>query len=89
MNLVAKEYVAARSDERGVLVLSEFAGAAYELTDAIQVNPHDVDGVAEAFRQALAMPADEQTRRMTTLRSVVRGHDVHHWARTFLTELGA
>lgn len=89
MNLVAKEYVATRSDDRGVLVLSEFAGAAHELTHAIPVNPHDIDGVAEAFRLALSMPAEEQARRMTALRTVVRGHDVHRWARSFLTEMGA
>ncbi len=87
MNLVAKEYIASRCDDRGVLVLSEFAGAAYELTDALLVNPHDVDGVAEAFRRALEMPAREQSQRMTALRAVVRENDVHGWARNFLTEL--
>ena len=64
MNLVAKEFVSARADERGVLVLSRFAGASRELTEALVVNPYDVDGVADTLLAALEMPIDEQQERM-------------------------
>lgn len=87
MNLVAKEFVASRSDEDGVLVLSEFAGAVDELGDAFIVNPYDVDGVAQTIHMALTMPAIERRTRMRRLRSQVFGHDVHAWAREFLTAL--
>jgi trehalose 6-phosphate synthase/phosphatase len=87
MNLVAKEFVAARDDEDGVLVLSELAGAADELRDAILVNPFDVDGVADALAAALRMPEPERRRRMRSLRRVVSGSDVHAWARGFLAAL--
>jgi trehalose 6-phosphate synthase/phosphatase len=89
MNLVAKEFVASRADEDGVLVLSEFAGAAAELDGAVVVNPYDIDGVADAIRRALAMPPKERRARMRTLRHRVMEHDVHRWARTFLTALAA
>jgi trehalose 6-phosphate synthase len=88
MNLVAKEYVASRHDERGVLVLSEFTGAARELTSSLLVNPHDTDGVKKAVARALEMPLAEQRRRMRTLRKQVLHHDVDLWARTFLEALG-
>jgi trehalose 6-phosphate synthase/phosphatase len=88
MNLVAKEFVAARVDEDGVLVLSELAGAAEELHAALKVNPYDVTRMAETFRRALTMPAAERKARMKALRSVVLGYDVHTWARTFIEELG-
>jgi trehalose 6-phosphate synthase len=81
MNLVAKEYVASRVDVGGVLVLSEFTGAALELKDALLVTPHDIDGVKEAVRAALAMPAAERSKRMRTLRRQVLTHDVDRWAR--------
>jgi len=84
MNLVAKEFVASRRDGRGVLVLSEFAGAADELIDAVLVNPHDAESVVAALRAALAMPDDEVAERMRRLRSVVATHDVHEWAESFL-----
>lgn len=84
MNLIAKEYVAARTDEGGVLMLSEFTGAAAELTRAIIVNPHDLDGVAAEMERALRMPAGEARRRQRALRRVVLGHDVHAWASEFL-----
>ena len=89
MNLVAKEFVASRRDDTGVLILSEFAGAADELTDAVIVNPHDPDAVQLAMEQALAMPADEIARRMASMRRVVAEHDVHAWARQFLGRLVA
>jgi trehalose 6-phosphate synthase/phosphatase len=87
MNLVAKEFVAARADEDGVLVLSEFAGAAEQLTDAMLVNPYDVDGVADALHRALTMSAEERTSRMRRLRSLVMTHDVERWAAEFLETL--
>ncbi|GAB2695019.1 alpha,alpha-trehalose-phosphate synthase (UDP-forming) [Thalassiella azotivora] len=87
MNLVAKEYVAARHDERGVLVLSEFTGAADEMPQALLVNPHDIEGLKESVCRALAMPAKEQGRRMRALRRRVREHDVTRWAQDFLRYL--
>jgi trehalose 6-phosphate synthase/phosphatase len=87
MNLVAKEYVATRTDETGVLVLSELTGAAAELVEALPVNPYDVEGVADAIRRALVMPAAEQRLRMRALRRRVREHDVHRWAASFLHDL--
>ena len=87
MNLVAKEYVAARHDGSGVLVLSEFAGAARELTQSLLVNPHDIDGIAAALDQALTMPQDEIRKRMLSMRRRVKRHDVHAWAASFVEAL--
>lgn len=87
MNLVAKEYVASRVDNRGVLVLSEFAGAADELGSAILVNPHDIDGLKDAIMRAIEMPGSEQGRRMRALRRRVREHDVEDWSQDFLDAL--
>jgi trehalose 6-phosphate synthase/phosphatase len=87
LNLVAKEFVAARADDDGVLVLSEFAGVAAELADALPFNPYDVDGAAEALARALAMPPEERRQRMRSMRSAVRRHDVHGWVQSFLAEL--
>ena len=84
MNLVAKEYVACRADERGVLVLSEFAGAADELEDAVLVNPHDIERLKTAFVRAIHMPESEQQRRMAAMRRQVSENDVAHWAASFL-----
>ncbi|MDL9980128.1 alpha,alpha-trehalose-phosphate synthase (UDP-forming) [Microbacterium sp. ASV49] len=89
MNLVAKEYVASRIDNRGVLVLSEFAGAADELGSALRINPHDIGGLKDAIMRAVEMPAAEQGRRMRVLRRRVREHDVAAWSRTFLATLEA
>lgn len=89
MNLVAQEYCAARVGEDGVLVLSEFAGAATYLQDALRVNPHDVEATTEALATALAMPRDEQARRMSALRGAVRALDVHDWAAAYLAALEA
>ena len=88
MNLVAKEYVACRHDDGGVLVLSEFTGAARELTSALLVNPHDTDGVKKQVARALTMPAADARRRMRALRKQVLAHDVDLWARNFLDALG-
>ena len=87
MNLVAKEFVACRADEDGVLVLSEFVGAAAELTDALCVNPYDVDGAATTYYRALTMPREERQARMRALRARVRSYDVHAWADSFLGAL--
>jgi trehalose 6-phosphate synthase/phosphatase len=89
MNLVAKEFVASRGDEDGILVLSEFAGAAAELDGALTVNPYDVEAVADSIQRALLMPVGERRARMKTLLRRVREHDVHIWARGFLQELDA
>jgi trehalose 6-phosphate synthase/phosphatase len=89
MNLVAKEFVACRADEDGVLVLSEFVGAAAELCDALRVNPYDVDTSAATYYQALTMPREERRTRMRAMRARVRGFDVHAWADAFLGALGA
>ncbi len=88
MNLVAKEYVACRADNGGVLVLSEFAGAALELKEALLVNPHDTDGVKDALHAALTMDPAEGRKRMRALRRQVLAHDVDRWAQEFLDALG-
>jgi trehalose-6-phosphate synthase len=87
MNLVAKEYVAARDDERGVLILSRFAGASRELHDALIVNPYDTEVIADAIHTALEMPAGEIERRMQTLRRTVREHNIYRWAANLISEL--
>jgi trehalose 6-phosphate synthase len=87
MNLVAKEFVAARDDERGVLVLSALAGAAQELEDAVIINPYDVDAFATALLQAIEMPHEEQLRRMRAMRKVVAGRNVFNWASDILEGL--
>jgi trehalose 6-phosphate synthase/phosphatase len=87
MNLVAKEYVACRTDERGVLVLSELAGAAAELRESLLINPYDVDQTAAAIRRGLEMSEVEQKARMTALRTTVAAGDVHVWAERFLADL--
>jgi trehalose 6-phosphate synthase len=89
MNLVAKEYVAARFDEDGVLVLSEFAGASDELKSALLINPHDIGGVKEAIVRAVRMPRAERRKRMRSMRRRVRENDVAHWSAAFLDALRA
>jgi trehalose 6-phosphate synthase len=87
MNLVAKEYVACRYDENGALVLSEFTGAADELTGAFGVNPHDIDGMKDAIVRATTISRAEARRRMRSMRRQVREHDVAYWAASFLDAL--
>jgi trehalose 6-phosphate synthase len=88
MNLVAKEFVAAQDPEDpGVLVLSRFAGAARELSDALIVNPFDVDQVADAVDLALDMPVEERRARYATMMSRLRQHNVHAWREAFLDSL--
>jgi trehalose 6-phosphate synthase len=88
MNLVAKEFVAARGDLRGVLVLSRFTGAAQELAGAVPINPYAVDEFAEALRQALLMPGEEQERRMRRMRQQVADNNIYRWAGMLLSEAG-
>ena len=87
MNLVAKEFVAARDDEHGVLILSTFAGAALELADALQVNPYDVQQVAGSILRALEMPDEEQAERMHRMRTSVKDHNIYRWAANLLSDL--
>src|SRR5579864_345610 len=87
MNLVAKEFVATREDQDGVLILSQFTGASRELHDALLVNPHDVGQMAEMIRRALEMPAEERHARMQRMRSVVRERNVYRWAAELISEL--
>lgn len=89
MNLVAKEFCAARPDEDGVLVLSEFAGAAAEMNSALTVNAFDVEAMADAIEEALEMGEDERRKRMRALREGVKSHDVHWWTSSFLNRLQA
>ena len=84
MNLVAKEFVAARDDEQGVLVLSTFAGAARELRDALLVNPYDAHDLAEALDRAVRMPVEEQRARMARMRNIVGRANAYRWARRML-----
>jgi trehalose 6-phosphate synthase len=86
MNLVAKEFVAARDDEQGVLVLSEFTGAARELSEALIVNPYDLDEAWRALAAALDMPLDEQRDRMRSMRSLVAEFNVYRWAGRMLVD---
>jgi trehalose 6-phosphate synthase len=86
MNLVAKEFVTARDDERGVLVLSRFAGAARELTGALVIDPRSTDAAARALRDAVGMPVEEQSRRMRDMRAVVARFSTHWWAGQMLND---
>jgi trehalose-6-phosphate synthase len=87
MNLVSKEFVASRDDEQGVLLLSEFAGAAQELHEAVIINPYDIAGSAAALASALEMPAEEQRERMRSMRAVIQRHDAHAWASQILADI--
>jgi trehalose 6-phosphate synthase len=86
MNLVAKEFVAARDDERGVLILSDFAGASRELSEALIVNPYDLESVSEAIGQGLSMSETEQRDRMKLMREIVRSRNVYRWAGQMLLD---
>jgi trehalose 6-phosphate synthase len=86
MNLVAKEFVSARDDERGVLVLSQFTGAARELPEAIIVNPYDTDQCAAALHMALAMPVGEQRARLRVMRGLIQEFNVYRWAGRMLID---
>jgi trehalose 6-phosphate synthase len=86
MNLVAKEFVSVRDDDRGVLILSEFAGAARELIDALIVNPSNLEHAARALAAALSMPDEEQSRRMRAMRAVVSEFNTYRWAGEMLAD---
>lgn len=88
MNLVAKEYVASQVDEQGVLLISQMAGSAEELTDAVIINPYDLEGLADAVKQALEMPADARRLRMRLMRAYLKAHDVHAWVDGCLGDAG-
>src|ERR1700735_5364805 len=87
MNLVAKEFIAAREDEEGALILSQFTGAARELRDAIIVNPYDMEQLAEGIRLALEMDTEERQARMRLLRNIVKQHNVYEWAGNLIAGL--
>ncbi|HTS48318.1 MAG TPA: trehalose-6-phosphate synthase [Bryobacteraceae bacterium] len=89
MNLVAKEFVAARQDDQGVLVLSRFAGASHELADALIVNPYDVEELSEALHRALEMSPEERGIRMQRMRAVVKERNIYRWAGSLIGELCA
>jgi len=89
MNLVAKEYVATKNDLSGVLILSQFTGAARELADAIQVNPYSIEEFADSIKLALQMPQEEKTKRMENMRKIVSENNVYRWAGNIITELAA
>jgi len=87
MNLVAKEFLAARRDERGVLILSQFTGAARELRDALLINPYDIEQGAEAIRVALEMEPEEKQMRVRRMRKIIKEQNIYHWAGSLITEL--
>ena len=87
MNLVAKEFVASRFDEDGVLILSPFTGAARELTDALLVNPYATDHFAKAIKEAIEMPREERQKRMRRMREIVRENNIYKWAADIISEL--
>lgn len=89
MNLVAKEYIASQVDEKGVIILSEFAGASEELTGALIVNPYDIESFAESIKKALQMHAEEKRSRMAALRTHVRTNTIDKWTNDFIGELEA
>ena len=86
MNLVAKEFVAAREDKRGVLILSQFAGSSRELVDAVIVNPYDEESLCHSLLRALTMGEDEQAARMESMREHVRTHNIFAWAGQILAD---
>ncbi|MCF2505943.1 bifunctional alpha,alpha-trehalose-phosphate synthase (UDP-forming)/trehalose-phosphatase [Dyadobacter sp. CY107] len=87
MNLVCKEYVASRKDRKGVLILSEMAGAAAELGEALIINPLDIQDIADAIKNAFEMPEEEQTKRMDAMRERIKDYDVFAWTEDFFTQM--
>jgi trehalose 6-phosphate synthase len=87
MNLVAKEFIAAQIEQRGVLLCSEFAGAAEELSNALLINPYDTEGVAETLRQALEMSPGEKAHRMARLQEYLAEHNIYKWLVDVFTTL--
>lgn len=89
MNLVAKEYVASKRDLAGALILSQFTGAARELTDAVQFNPYAIEEFTQAIKLTLEMPIDEKKKRMENMRRIITENNVYRWAGNIITELTA
>ncbi len=89
MNLVAKEYIAAKKDLSGILILSQFTGAFAELTDAVPVNPYSIEEFAEAIKTAVEMPEEEKKKRMENMRKIISENNVYRWAADIVTELTA
>jgi trehalose 6-phosphate synthase len=87
MNLVAKEYVAAREDDQGVLILSRFTGASHELRDALIVNPYDIEQLADAIHFALVMDPTERSARMYRMRQIVKNFNIYRWAADLITDI--
>jgi trehalose 6-phosphate synthase/phosphatase len=87
MNLVAKEYVAARYEKKGAVVLSKLAGAAIELSEAILINPNDLEELTESMHTALTMPGSEQVQRMEAMQAIIRKFNIHHWVDMFMERL--
>jgi trehalose 6-phosphate synthase len=87
MNLVAKEYICARGEESGVLILSQFTGASRELRDALIVNPYNIEDMAEAIRAALEMDPEQQKARMRRMRETIRNRNVYFWAADLIAAL--
>ena len=89
MNLVAKEYIAAKSDLTGALILSRFTGASRELTDAVLINPYAIEEFAEGIKFTVEMPVEEKKRRMQNMRNIIQENNVYRWAANIITELAA
>ncbi|MFH1640895.1 MAG: trehalose-6-phosphate synthase [Candidatus Omnitrophota bacterium] len=89
MNLVAKEYVAAKKDLSGMLVLSQFTGAARELTDAVQMNPYSIEEFADSIKLALEMPAEDKRKRIESMREIIKENNIYRWAANIITDLTA
>lgn len=87
MNLVCKEYVASKLDQTGVLILSEMAGASKELTDALLINPNDINEMVETLHTALTMPEEEQRARMSSMQQTLKRYNIHHWVNMFMDRL--
>jgi trehalose 6-phosphate synthase/phosphatase len=87
MNLIAKEYVASQVDKKGVLILSEFAGAAEEQTEALLVNPYDIETVSETIHKAIEMPSEEKRARMEKMQDLLEERDIYYWVRDFFEEV--
>jgi trehalose 6-phosphate synthase/phosphatase len=87
MNLVCKEYIASKLDKRGVLILSEMAGSAKELSDAILINPNDINKMVEAIHKALTMPPEDQIAHISTMQDSLKRYNIHHWVKIFIDKL--
>ncbi|MGD9329489.1 MAG: bifunctional alpha,alpha-trehalose-phosphate synthase (UDP-forming)/trehalose-phosphatase, partial [Cyclobacteriaceae bacterium] len=87
MNLVCKEYIASRLDQKGVLILSEMAGSAKELSDAILINPNDINQIVEAIYTALTMPPDDQKAHISVMQESLKRYNIHHWVKIFMDKL--